>query len=193
MPERTSREAPLPVAGHVAGTQFIENPFVLGRIDHDDHVLMVFGRGADHRRTTDVDLLDRVVERDAGLADGCFKWIEVHGEQWDRGDLMRIECGLVLRQIEPGQQTTMNGRMEGLDTSVQNLRKPCHIGDRDHGNARPFQRRMGAAGRDDLPAKIDQPARKCLNPGFVVNAQQRSHPEQCPFMISNRESATLGY
>ncbi len=56
---------------------------VIGRIDHDGHVVVVLRRGADHRRAADVDVLDALLER-AAARQRRLERIEIHDEQIDR-------------------------------------------------------------------------------------------------------------
>ena len=59
---------------------------VVGRIDQHRHVGMVLGRGAQHRRPADVDVLDRFVIGAVGPRDRRGERIEIDDQQVDRLD-----------------------------------------------------------------------------------------------------------
>ena len=59
------------------GRQFVEQfPIIIGIHHHRDGV-MIFCRGADHRGTADVDVVDRVLVGTVRAANGCREWVEI--------------------------------------------------------------------------------------------------------------------
>src|SRR5581483_3178807 len=58
-----------------SGVQLLEDLRVPFGSHDDDDGLVVLGRGADHRGAADVDLLDCILEGDAGAADGLDEGI----------------------------------------------------------------------------------------------------------------------
>jgi hypothetical protein len=63
-----------------------EHGTVVERIDDDRHAVVVLRRGAHHRRTTDVDVLDGVVEGAAGPRDRGGERVKVDDDEVDRLD-----------------------------------------------------------------------------------------------------------
>jgi hypothetical protein len=68
------------------------------RRDHEDETV-ILGRRPDHRRPADVDVLDRLVERDARLRDGRLERIKIDADEVDRLDPMLGHRGGVFRVI----------------------------------------------------------------------------------------------
>ena len=69
--------------------QFLEHAGVLRGVGQHRDVVPVLRRRAHHRRAADVDVLDRVLERAAGLRDRRLERVEVDDEQVDRRDAVR--------------------------------------------------------------------------------------------------------
>ena len=94
---------------------------------------MVLGRAAQHGGASDVDVLDRFLERYSRPRDGFLERIEVHHHEVDGLDLMLPHRRLVGRIAAPIQQPAMHFRMQGLDPPVQHLRKPGETAQVGHG------------------------------------------------------------
>ncbi len=77
-------------------SEFGQQLFVVGRLDHHGDVGVVLGGGADHRRPADVDVFDAIVESRA-FGDGGLERIEVHHQQIDRLDAVLVHRGGVFR------------------------------------------------------------------------------------------------
>ena len=72
------------------GLQLLQEGVVLAGIrEHGDRGV-VLGGGADHAGAADIDLLDAVLEADAGLGDGGLEGIEVHHHQVDGRDAQAL-------------------------------------------------------------------------------------------------------
>ena len=57
---------------------------VVGRIDDHGNGLVILGRSADHRRTANVDIFDRILKRAVGLGDRLLERIKIHADDIDR-------------------------------------------------------------------------------------------------------------
>ena len=66
-------------------------PCVLVGVGHDGDVLVVLGRRPDQAGAADVDVLDRLLERDAGPGDRRLERVQVHDHQVDRLDALSLE------------------------------------------------------------------------------------------------------
>ena len=96
---------------------------------HDRDRGVVLGRGADHRRPADVDLLDQLVEREAGLARGLRERIQVDDDELERCDPGRGEGLAVVRAPAVGEEAGVDPRMERLHAAVEHLGEAGDRGD----------------------------------------------------------------
>jgi hypothetical protein len=71
---------------HALGLQFGQHLRVVHGVDHHRHVLPVLGRGAQHGRAADVDVLDGVFQRAVGLGGGLREGVQVDHQQVDGAD-----------------------------------------------------------------------------------------------------------
>ena len=83
--------------------QIVQRGGVVRRVGQHDDPSKILGRGPDHGRATDVDLLQRVGERDAGASDRFGKGVEIGGDDVDRDDLVRFERAHVRRVVAASQ------------------------------------------------------------------------------------------
>src|SRR5690606_11904439 len=113
----------------------------------------VLGCRAHHRGAADVDLLDHGI-RGSARGDGLGEGVEVHHEQLEGLDAELGELGLVALEPKVGEQSRVHLRVQGAHAPVEVLgeaRQLADLGDRDAGIR---DRLRGAAGRDDLDARI---------------------------------------
>ena len=163
-PQRERRRAAvLPKLGQHDG--------VVRGIDHDRHVGMVLGRGADHGGTADVDVLDAGFEIGA-LGDGCFERIEADDEEIDRRDAVRTHGGGVIRVVADGEQAAMDLGMQRLHPAVHHFGEAGHLGDFEHGKAGVRQRLARAPGRDELHSLRRQRTRELDDARLVGNGNE---------------------
>src|SRR5206468_3184932 len=144
--------------GQLAGLQGCDYPGIIIGVDDDDDIVVVLRRRAEHRRTADVNLLDRLLGRDPRLGDGLPEGIQVDRDQVDRGDAVFYERGPIARVSAAGEQAAVHLGMQGFHATVHHLRKTGDLLDRDDGHARLAERLGGAARRYDLPPERDQVA-----------------------------------
>ena len=109
---------------------FLQHSGVIGRIDQHGDVGVVLGGGAQHRRSADVDVLDRLVVAAVGPGDGGRERIEVDHQQVDRLDA-------VLRSSPPrrcraGRAGRRGLRVQRLDAPVHDLREAGVVGHLAH-------------------------------------------------------------
>src|SRR2546422_5830133 len=89
----------------------------LFRSGHDADARVVLRRGADHRGTTDVDLLDRLVERDPGPRYRRLEGVERDDDEIDRRDPVLVERFEVNGGVPPRQNAGADHRGKRLDTA----------------------------------------------------------------------------
>ena len=128
---------------------------IVGRIGDDRDTLMILRGRTDHRRATDVDILDDLVAVGA-LGDGRGEGIEVDDHQVDRADFMLVHRRDMLGIVAHGQQPAMDLGVQRLDAAVHHLGEAGQLGNILHGQARLAQRLGSAAGRHQFDAMLAQ-------------------------------------
>ena len=142
---------------------------IIRRVAHYGHVLVVLGRTAQHRRSADVDILDRLVHRHPFAGDRLTEGIEIHAHHVDELDAVLPQRFQVVRIVAASQQAAVHLGMERLDTSVADLREPRHIADVDHLHAAFSQQFHRTAGGDHLPAELSKSARELHHAGLIAH------------------------
>ncbi len=107
----------------VRTAQLINHQLVVSGIDNHRNALMILGGRAQHRRTADIDVLDRVVERALRMCDGLLERIQIDNKNFDRVDRV-ISKRLHVRRIGPmREQACMNARIKRLHAPIEYLGK----------------------------------------------------------------------
>ena len=151
---------------------FFEHARVIGRIDDHRDIAMVLGRRAQHGRAADVDVLDCVLKRAIGLGDRLLERIQVHDQQIDGADVVRLERGHVFGQIAAREDAAMDLRMQGLDAAIEHFGKAGVIGHLGHGHALFGEQFGGAARGQNAHAERREVARKIDDARLVGNRNQ---------------------
>ena len=109
-------------ASLVDGTslELLEELVVVGGVRQNGDTLVVLGRSAEQSDTTDIDLLDGLVNGDVDLGDGLLEGVQVANDEVNLGDLLLGEVLLVGFDVA-GKDTTVDSGVEGLDTATQHL------------------------------------------------------------------------
>ena len=68
----------------VMGFEFGEDAIVVAGRYHDGHITMVFRRSAHHCWATDIDVLNRILQRAVGPSHRRLKGVKIHDHQIDR-------------------------------------------------------------------------------------------------------------
>src|SRR5204863_1664448 len=116
----------------------------------------------------------RVLLADGAPRDDVLKRVEVDADEAERLDLVLLERRLVVRPVLPGQDRRVDPRVERLDAAAEEL---WHLGDlldRRHRDPELGQEGRSAAARHELDVERHQPARELLEPGLVVDGDQRA-------------------
>jgi hypothetical protein len=145
---------------------------VLAGVGHHRDVRVVLGRASDHAGAADVDVLDGLVERDAGRGRRLLERVERHRDQIDRPDPVPLERGRVLGQVAAGQDAAVHGRVQRLHASVEHLGKAGDLGHVDDRHAGVAEQAGGPAGGQDLGAQRVQTAREVDDARLVVDADE---------------------
>src|SRR5580765_2065521 len=88
--------------------QFLQYPVIVSRVDDNSHIPEVFRRRADHRGSTDFDILDYLVELDPRFRSRFFKGIEVDDHEVDWADLLLGHLPLMAWVFSDSEQSTMH-------------------------------------------------------------------------------------
>ncbi|MGC0428171.1 hypothetical protein RKD32_004526 [Streptomyces sp. SAI-195] len=150
-----------------------EHVGVPGRAGDDRDGGVVLGGGTHHGGAADVDLLDALVGRGA-RGDGLAERVEVDHDQVERRHAQLVELLTVALQAQVGEDAGVHLGVQGLDPPVQALGEAgqlLDLGDGDTGGGDPPG---GRPGGDQLDAGLVQPARELLEPGLVVDADERA-------------------
>lgn len=182
-----------PLAGaqvEAAGPDGGEDVAVPRRAGDDGHGRVVLGGGTDHRRTADVDLLDALVGRRA-RGDGLAERVEVHDDEVERLDAELDELLTVAVEPQVGEDARVDLRVQGLDAAVQALGEAGQLLDLGDGDAGRGDLRGGGPGGDELDTGFVQPASQVLQPGLVVDADERA--TNGPLVALGRDSDVGGH
>ncbi len=99
---------------------------VVGRVHHHADARVVLGGRTQHRRATDVDVLDCVLVAAVGPGHGGFERIQVHHQQVDWRDAVFGHHVRINRLA--AQQAAVHARVQGLDAAVHDLGKAGELG-----------------------------------------------------------------
>jgi hypothetical protein len=90
---------------------------------------VILARGADHGRSTDIDILDGIVNRCILTRDCLFKRIEVHDEQIDGLDAVFVHNSFI--RAATSKKASVDNRVQRLDASIHDLGKTGLFGHLD--------------------------------------------------------------
>ena len=161
------------LAGVAALGQGSGEVLVLVRVGDDGNARVILGGRADHRRATDVDLLDALVEISPArhsLGEG----VEVAHHEVERFD---VELGQLITmglQSAISKDAGVNLRVEGLDATVEALRESGDLTDLGHRHPVGGQLLGGRAGRDDLDLGVDEGLGQLAKARLVIDGDEGS-------------------
>ena len=171
MDEGVGRQALALREGEATAAHGLEHLPVGGRVGDDRDGRVVLGRGADHGRPTDVDLLDAVLHTGAG-GDRVGEGVEVDDDEVEGGDLQLLELAHVVGQAGVGEDAGVDARVQGLDPSVEALGEAGQVLDLGHGQPQAGDGGGGPTGRDELDAGLGQATDEVLEAGLVVDGDE---------------------
>ena len=145
---------------------------IIRRIHNDRDTVMILGRAAQHGRTADVDVLNRIMQAHVGLGHGGFEGIEIHHHQVNRRNAVRFHRALVRGVATNVEQAAVDKGMQRLHAAVEHLRKAGVIADvLDRQPGLP-EGLGGAAGGDQFHPVGGQYLGKGDEAGFIGNREQ---------------------
>ena len=105
----------------------LEHTRVVRRRHDHEYVAKIFRRRAHQARTTDINLLDEVVETHVGPGSGRDERIQIYANEIDERDAVR-RGGVQIRGVRaPRQNAAVDIRMQRFDTTVHHLGKARHV------------------------------------------------------------------
>lgn len=148
-----------------------EHARVVVGIDDHPHRLEVLRGRAKHAGAADVDVLDRLLGRDALPRDRLAERIQIHRDEIDRLNSMLGDCRHVLGNIAPREQSAVNRGVQRLHSAVHHLREARDFADVDRLEAGGAQRSGRAARRNELPSEVGEPSGEFDQAGFIGNRE----------------------
>mmetsp|Transcript_96182 Transcript_96182/g.248706 ORF Transcript_96182/g.248706 Transcript_96182/m.248706 type:complete len:588 (-) Transcript_96182:9-1772(-) len=145
---------------------------VLLRARDDGHEGVVLGRGTDHARAADVDVLNARGEVRGVLLHGLVEGVEVHDGQVDRPDAVLAHLVLVLVVAARGEQAAVDLRVQGLDAAVQDLRRAGVVRNVLDGAAELPELRRGAARGEHVHLVVREELAELLDARLVEDGDQ---------------------
>ena len=125
-------------------------------IHHHGHAVMVLGGAAQHRGTTNVDVLDGVVEGGVGPRDRLLEGVQVDDYQVEGLDPVLPDGGFVRGIAAQIQEAAVDFRVQRLHPAIEHFREAgvgAQIGD---GQTAFAQGTGGAAGGNQFDAGLGQ-------------------------------------
>ena len=160
--------------GTVVGAHFLKNGIIGGGLgDHGD-ALEVLRGAAQHRRASNVDVLDAGAEIGA-RGNRLFEGIQVHDHHVDHLDAVLFGFGHVLDIVALREQAAVHHGVQRLHAAVHHFREIRHCIDGRHIDARLGNHLRGAAGRNNLSSEfLVQSARELNHARFVGHRNQNA-------------------
>ena len=158
----------------VVGLERGENRGVIGDLDDDGDIVVVFGGGADHRGAADVDVFDAGSSKPAPLGDGGLERIEVDHQKVDRPDAVREHGASCSGFSRIASRPPWTFGMQGFHAAVHHFGKAGDLGHVDDGDAGVGDRLARAAGGDEDDASRGKRAGEIDQARLVGNGKQRA-------------------
>ncbi len=131
---------------------------------------MVFGSGAQQRRSANVDVLDSGLQVAAGLGYGLLEGIEVDHYQIDGLNAV-LEHDLII-DAAATQDAAMDKGMQGLDPARHHFRKAGVVRDLSDRDPLGRQKAGGTTGGQDLNSTVRKGTGEIDQAGLVGNADE---------------------
>ena len=155
------------------GRDLIENLRVLRRVGRDRAEGMVLGGCPNHRRTTDIDLLDDLLGLNTLSGSGCLEGVKVHHDQLEGHDIVIGQRLQVLGIVVAAEDSSVDCRMQGLESPVHHLGKARVVGHVANGDPLALELLSSPAGAVDFDTRGCQSSGEPGQPHFIAHADQR--------------------
>src|SRR5690349_20661266 len=104
-----------------------KHTLIVRRVYDDRHRFEVLCSRPEHRRSADIDVLDRFFGSHTGFGYRRLKRIEVYRDEIDRVDPLLLRCLHMLCVRAPREKSAVNFRMKCLYAAVHDLGKTSEI------------------------------------------------------------------
>ena len=159
----------------IMSAHLFEHCIIERRIGNDCDRSEILRRTAQHRRTSNIDVLDALSEIST-TCDRLLEFVEIHDNHVDHLDAMLFSLVHVALKIATGEQATVYAWMQRLHAPIHHLRELRDRIDRRDGNARFFEHTCRTASRDDLNTEFLHESRSEFSDAGLVGDR-----EQCAF------------
>src|SRR5215207_11408535 len=129
---------------------------------------MVLCRSTNESHAANVDVFDGIGVCNPGVGDRLLKRIEVDGDQVNVIPV-EIQKLLVIFLCRTGEESAVDGGVEGFDSPAKNFGGPGIVRNFDDGGTILAQQFRGPARREKRPTEINETSGKFKEPSFVVN------------------------
>ena len=147
---------------------------IIRRIYHHRHARMIFRRAPQHARPADVDIFNRIVQRDIRLGDRFLERIKIHHHQINRLDIVLGRRRFVFGIPANEQQAAVNFRMQRLHPAIHHFWETGELADFHHRHARLFDRACRPACGNNFDAELVKFAHELDQPRLIGNTDERS-------------------
>jgi hypothetical protein len=160
--------------GHLtlSSAQLGNHALIVGGIDDNCYMFVIFRGRTNHRRSADIDVLQRLSKAAVDAGGRLLERVEIYRQQVDGGDSVLVHQRRI--DITAPEEPAMDARMKSLDPAVHDLREIgdfANLCDRQSGLA---QDPGGAAGGKDFDAELSQTSGKRNDAILVRDADQGS-------------------
>ena len=146
--------------------------------DHRD-AGVVLGRGADHARPADVDVLDDDLVLDAAPLRDLLERVEAADHHVDGFDVVLLDGLHVLGHVAAGEDACHEPRVHGLDAAVEHLGEAGDLFDQGDRDAGILEQLGGPAGGDDGDAHVGETLGERLDATLVEDGDKCSLDLHC--------------
>src|SRR5262249_12430207 len=123
--------------------------------------------GSNHRRTANINLLNRLGFSDVFADDRLFEWVEIDHNHVDWLNSVFAHGRNMFCLVAQSEQCAVNLRMQSLDPAVHHFRETGYRGNVTDVDAVFAEDRCRASGTDDFDAKLFEFAREIDDARFV--------------------------
>ena len=146
---------------------------VVRRVAHDRHALVVFRRAAQHRRTADIDVLDRFLEVHAGFRHGLLERIKIHHDEIDQRDVVFLRLRQVVRFVAAAKEPAMDFGMQRFHAAFHDFGKAGVLADfRDRQSFLGQKLRGASRGEQSVAVLADERSGEFHETAFVRNGKE---------------------
>jgi len=154
--------------------QFTRHAIIVGGIGYHRDAFEIFGGGAEHGGSADVNVLDKFLGCEIFLCGGSSEWVEIDDHQVDGRDAVFGRLLLVLGKIAAEEEAAVDFGVQSFDAAAEHFWPAGELGNIADGEASFAEELGGAASGEDLDAESGEPVGKVHDSRFVENADERA-------------------